>query len=57
MQAGFQIVLARTAASFAKQAGAVRADVLLTPELSESGYGPHPEVFADQALDERPLVW
>ena len=33
-------------ARFAEQAGAVGADVLLTPEMSASGYGPYPEVLA-----------
>jgi len=33
-------------AAFARQAQADGADVLLTPELSVSGYGPYPEVLA-----------
>jgi len=31
---------------FARQAGEAGADVVLTPELSASGYGPYPEVLA-----------
>ena len=33
-------------ARFAEQARAVGADVLLTPEMSASGYGPYPDVLA-----------
>lgn len=36
----------RQIAAFAEQAGRYGADLLLTPELSASGYGPYPEVLA-----------
>lgn len=36
----------RQIAEFAAQAGRDGADLLLTPELSASGYGPYPEVLA-----------
>lgn len=36
----------RQIAEFARQAGRDGADLLLTPELSASGYGPYPEVLA-----------
>ena len=36
----------RQIAEFAAQAGCDGADLLLTPELSASGYGPYPEVLA-----------
>ena len=36
----------RQIAAFARQAAADGADLLLTPEMSASGYGPYPEVLA-----------
>lgn len=44
-------------ADFAKRASGDGADILLTPELSASGYGPYPEVIATAELAGDGLIF